>query len=735
MSDTFTITTQTLLDIMFADAHQRTKRYGPLYDARLLDAMQNGYTVKLDDIVLLHSKDAFMNLGWFPTYDNDWKNKFITTSADLAIHNIRGIYDLAQSILIALKGRIIVAGGAITRSLLGRHYNPTDLDFFFIQNGETDHQAAIESMLRTIIAIFERDPSGRPFKVFRSTRTVTIMTFEENDDQTTIHRKYQFVTGRMYNSPADVIRGFDIGASQVLYDGHSIFMTPLATFSMLTGILILDPSRRSTTYEARLRKYIKMRSFYIACPFLSKEDVFRKYRSRDPGAFRFETVMNFEPVKGLKAYGGSKSPQTFHICMRNECDSEAEVADYGQEITSEEQIYRANAVMAARGNYHCVTWECTENVSGEPRPQYELHEKYQNPEENLEARDLKLTYKNLKMWLPKEEVAVIWDRELEAFPMSDGNLVETRVEATQKIAERLSAGKKAANKFIQDRPNWEFYGPNQNPGRQHTASFNPLPADLKNYYNPVAKVRQLGISHEVYFLLKKRLALFGLGKDILNLICFHTVRDKLRVFDFIEGFRSRLSQIEDTSTLMVNRPEGRPKFADLKPFDVPCAAQTFVGLRFKLRELYSLSMVDTWHFNAAEVDTKIADVMDEHWPGERESPKKPGPTREQLIEMNKLENRIDALRRIVEVRGQNAISMRNRYQKYFDANENQRMIETSRINAENAEEGHAMLVNKLASLEQRKRDLAERMGIELDEDGNKIEDYEDEDEDEDDSAE
>lgn len=61
---------------------------------------------------------------------------------------------------------------------------------------------------------------------------------------------------RLYNTKSEILHGFDIGAAAVGWDGEEILFTTLSKFTYDYQTIIVDLSRRSTTFEKRLVKYV-----------------------------------------------------------------------------------------------------------------------------------------------------------------------------------------------------------------------------------------------------------------------------------------------------------------------------------------------------------------------------------------------------------------------------------------------------------------------------------------------
>ena len=80
---------------------------------------------------------------------------------------------------------------------------------------------------------------------------------------------------RHYATASEVLHGFDLGSAAVGFDGSEVWLTGLGRFAYEAGYNIVDTSRRSRTYEARLRKYAR-RGFDLILPGLDVDALPRK---------------------------------------------------------------------------------------------------------------------------------------------------------------------------------------------------------------------------------------------------------------------------------------------------------------------------------------------------------------------------------------------------------------------------------------------------------------------------
>jgi hypothetical protein len=137
-----------------------------------------------------------------------------------------------------LKDCAVIAGGAVCRSLIGSQI--PDFDIFFY--GITPAQAT-EKVAEFIRAC----SSDSSVDVIRSANSITVKNLAHSV-------KYQIIL-RIYKTKAEILKGFDLQASQVLYDGEKILMTPACRYAFDHMLNIIDFERMSPSYEFRLWKY------------------------------------------------------------------------------------------------------------------------------------------------------------------------------------------------------------------------------------------------------------------------------------------------------------------------------------------------------------------------------------------------------------------------------------------------------------------------------------------------
>jgi hypothetical protein len=128
-----------------------------------------------------------------------------------------------------------------------------DIDLFLVTR---DPDAALRALVVLHARLHRR--FGAALLVFRTEHSVTFAP----------PRPYKHiqVVLRLYHSPEHVILGFDLDCCAVYFDGQRVVALPRAVRALRSKYNLVDATRQSTTYEARLFKYA-LRGFDIAIPY------------------------------------------------------------------------------------------------------------------------------------------------------------------------------------------------------------------------------------------------------------------------------------------------------------------------------------------------------------------------------------------------------------------------------------------------------------------------------------
>ena len=169
-------------------------------------------------------------------------------------------------LLVKFKDNLVACGGAIAK-IVNDYWSRGDIDLFFYNlDIEEANKMRIEA-IKFIINSFEKTKHKNQTINYYINRNeyVTTLYVTYNDDEDGYGHdniifddiyEYQFIH-RIYPNISSIIGGFDISACMVAYDGEQIYATPLGTWSIKNKSIIIDTKRRSTSFEYRLRKYLR----------------------------------------------------------------------------------------------------------------------------------------------------------------------------------------------------------------------------------------------------------------------------------------------------------------------------------------------------------------------------------------------------------------------------------------------------------------------------------------------
>jgi hypothetical protein len=205
-----------------------------------------------------------------PEMDDETRHNWLKLQA-ATINRLDNNYPLITALLEEYHGRLIAAGGAINWYLhSGNRNNGSDIDLFFIdpniesatESDSVKQERATTLLLNAVSFLVDtwlnRPPideeyANRLAYVFRG-EFVTTVYLHHSDAYEAM--KYQFIH-RVYPNIGSVLGGFDLGPAMIAYTGRKIVATELGAWSALAKTIIVDTSRRSTSFEHRLTKYAK----------------------------------------------------------------------------------------------------------------------------------------------------------------------------------------------------------------------------------------------------------------------------------------------------------------------------------------------------------------------------------------------------------------------------------------------------------------------------------------------
>lgn len=202
--------------------------------------------------------------------------------------------------LAPLPSKIATANNSSTRVQRRKYFHDnflpgSDIDLFLYGLNETEAEAKL-------LEIYDAVQAASPYEIraFRSAHAISLVSVYP-------YRHVQIVL-RLYNSPSEILMGFDVdacAAGKFLcpisehhnhtasislspgFDGSDVFVCPRTALAMITQSNTVDMTRRSPSYEMRLSKYAE-RGFEVLVQGLDRDRV-------DP--FLYEK--RFDQIKGL----------------------------------------------------------------------------------------------------------------------------------------------------------------------------------------------------------------------------------------------------------------------------------------------------------------------------------------------------------------------------------------------------------------------------------------------------
>lgn len=166
-------------------------------------------------------------------------------------------------LLTEFKGNLIACGGTITKTLFG-FQSKEDVDLFFY---DLEEERANELRLKVVEFLLDKwktQDKKSKFMIVRNEFTTTIYVYLGKKSYI-----YQLIH-RIYPNIATILGGFDLSASMIAYDGTELYTTPLGCWSLQHRAIIIDTKRRSTSFEYRLVKY-HCYGFTLIFPGLTNE--------------------------------------------------------------------------------------------------------------------------------------------------------------------------------------------------------------------------------------------------------------------------------------------------------------------------------------------------------------------------------------------------------------------------------------------------------------------------------
>lgn len=359
---------------------------------------------------------------------------------------------------------VLIAGGATMNCLLGRAWT-SDVDIFLYglsrEKANVKIKAILEAMYNSYadyFSITKDDITENEVKAHMLSAIETI----RNDNCVTVRfdggQEIQIIL-RLYESIGEILENFDIGSCSVGYDGDEIYFSKRGVRAYETFTNVIEPEKRSTTYEYRLLKYWN-RGFKIVLPDLDVKKLSTsnfKYGISEVAALPY-LPFSYSALKGNKIV-------VSNFLREFKCKS-----DYTDEELSPQKILYLNLrnLVLGKGGFYFYSTGPNYNVLYDtPYLDASWIEKfYDGLEMRIESK--KVVLKSLLSYVYEDIARLVIQRTMEQdCPMVDDLLQDQK----QRVFLAQSALKKS-------RLAWKT----KNPGSQINGSYNPVLSDPRDWY-------------------------------------------------------------------------------------------------------------------------------------------------------------------------------------------------------------------------------------------------------------
>lgn len=216
--------------------HGITDQLLTLSEFNSIDKPQFEELVKINGCVVIPLKHSFIQQAYcgIPILKEDY---------------ISNVPPYVLEILLSDNRLALGGGGALWPLMKLHNYKcdpPSDWDLFHYGLSNTDDIIIVENIIYTILEKY--------YESFNIVKCKGITQITTNDC------KIQIIF-KDYVSISEILHSFDISASAIAFDGCEIYMTKLFAWTFITKLIIVSPEYRSATYEIRLKKYLKNKTF------------------------------------------------------------------------------------------------------------------------------------------------------------------------------------------------------------------------------------------------------------------------------------------------------------------------------------------------------------------------------------------------------------------------------------------------------------------------------------------
>jgi len=386
-----------------------------------------------------------------------------------------------------------IAGGCVSGLLLKQDWgNDVDIFLYGLTVEQADKKAVeiLEAIISSNRAYALRDYKKKDKEGNSADDVDAISALVQQAEQgITITRTERIITFigavkieivlRLYEKKEDILYGFDLGSCAVGYDGAGVSLSSLGKYCYERLVNIVDPSRRSTTYEHRLEKYFG-RGFSIILPELNMSALrtsYFKYGLPEVAELPY-FPFSYTAVKGNKITLG----MILHMKKNTAgCSAAAVKSDYDEsegmdDAGAEYKIFYLNLRNLVRGGnsfyYYTEKVEASAIVTAKPYISASRISDYYDSlgEKIFNGRTLDVSvfshYFSLEL-LPQVVESMLVKRDC-------GRLEELLQEQKGIVLQRLKEAEGIDHSLIA----WN----DLDPTTQLTGSFNPVLSDPRDWY-------------------------------------------------------------------------------------------------------------------------------------------------------------------------------------------------------------------------------------------------------------
>ena len=429
--------------------------------------------------------------------------------------------------IFAMADNVVVAGGALVP--IARHEAArTDVDIFFVDSSK-------EQVDRTVTEIWDnlstkhRKAGGQC--CWTRNQMVVTMYFSRygvHEDIPNLVSKgiaYQFITSRCYESMLHVIGGFDIGVCMIATDGKKFVTNPFGAFSLTSRAILVDISRRSTSFGHRIDKYVRRYHCFVVMTNGSITEISEQFTNNvfvgvKRGGQKIDICEDFSLVATVKVRKHDRFAKLDKLSFYSRNMFWA-TNDYDSGDTSG-RIAEANALMASTGKIDAIMWAGKGDINGEPKILHKMPRWYvRSVDQDDQYRHYHSDYiyaPLLAKWLNADEYE---DYVADKHKTYHGAIVtdHSRIPSFER---RVRLGIEEAQERAFKGTKWIV----QDPGTQHTSTINPILTTARQFYHPgMCRALIIGIPDEVYLDFRcswqKNYGCFSVGlfpRDILKLL-------------------------------------------------------------------------------------------------------------------------------------------------------------------------------------------------------------------------